>query len=106
VANRVALPTIREARSGNPAAQLALGRVYLDGRDGLRRDEGYAPVISPDGLKLVFLGQTARGNSLWVRSLDAPDVVPCGASWPSWTFGIRVTPHKYLRGLLRAGPRL
>ena len=39
MANRVALPTIREARSGNPAAQLALGRVYLDGRDGLRRDE-------------------------------------------------------------------
>lgn len=37
--NRVALPIIREARSGNPAAQLALGRVYLEGRDGLRRDE-------------------------------------------------------------------
>lgn len=39
LADRVALPIIREARSGNPAAQLALGRVYLEGRDGLRRDE-------------------------------------------------------------------
>lgn len=38
MANRVALPIIREARSGNPAAQLALGRIYLEGRDGLRRD--------------------------------------------------------------------
>lgn len=37
--NRVALPIIREARSGNPAAQFALGRVYLEGRNGLRRDE-------------------------------------------------------------------
>jgi len=40
--NRVALPIIREARSGNPAAQLALGRIYLEGRDGLRRDESTA----------------------------------------------------------------
>ena len=40
--NRVALPIIREARSGNPAAQFALGRIYLEGRDGLRRDESTA----------------------------------------------------------------
>jgi len=37
--SRVALPIVREARSGNPAAQLALGRTYLEGRDGVRRDE-------------------------------------------------------------------
>ena len=37
--SRVALPIVREAKSGNPAAQLALGRTYLEGREGLRRDE-------------------------------------------------------------------
>lgn len=37
--SRAALPIVKEARSGNPAAQLALGRIYLEGRDGLRRDE-------------------------------------------------------------------
>lgn len=35
---RTALPLLREARAGLPGAQLALGKVYLSGGNGLKRD--------------------------------------------------------------------
>lgn len=40
--SRLALPIVKEASSGNPAAQLALGRIYLDGSHGVRRDTSTA----------------------------------------------------------------
>jgi len=53
--------------------------------DGLRRDEGYAPVISPDGQRLAFIAN----GSLWVRALHELDAVELsgtkGVSHPFWS---------------------
>jgi len=53
--------------------------------DGLRRDEGYAPVISPDGTRVLY----AANGSLWVRSLGDLDAIELsgtqGANLPFWS---------------------
>jgi Tol biopolymer transport system component len=47
------------------------------------------PVISPDGSSVAFLARSAKGISLWIRSLDRNDARPLpgteGASYPFWS---------------------
>lgn len=62
---RTVLPLLREARAGDSAAQLALGKVYLNGSDGLKRDSLAA---------FYWLRQAASRGHTEAQGLIAQDV--------------------------------
>jgi len=84
VAGVAALAAFRAAGTGPPQRAAAVRRFDLAIED-LDTDTGRAPVISPDGRRIVYIAAQA----LWVRDLDRLEprvLVKTGAPWyPFWS---------------------
>ena len=69
--SRVAMPLFRQAQLGEADAQLALGKIYLDGGHGMKRDTGTA---------FYWLNKAASNGSMEARRLigrsHAPNALP------------------------------
>ncbi len=78
----IATWNLKPTPAPTPPAELRKLEIQVD---GLRRDEGYSPVISPDGRRILY---SSKG-SLWVRSLSDVNAIELsgttGANLPFWS---------------------